>query len=216
MRVLVLTGGDINLSWANEFIQKRNYETIIAADRGLEAADALNLKVNLLVGDFDSVKKEVLEKYSDVETRKFPEEKDDTDTEIALRAALEYKPESGPFHIEIIGGFGSRMDHVLTNLNILKIGVDAGVDVRLYDKYNCIYLRNKPFAIRVEHRYGDFVSFVPYTDSVVMSLAGFKYPLALQEIKKGDSLLQSNVITGRDGIVDIQKGILVCCEAKEI
>ena len=103
MRVLVLTGGDINLSWANEFIQKRNYETIIAADRGLEAADALNLKVNLLVGDFDSVKKEVLEKYSDVETRKFPEEKDDTDTEIALRAALEYKSESGPFHIEIIG-----------------------------------------------------------------------------------------------------------------
>ena len=68
-------------------------------------------------GDLDSVTKEIIEKYrnNNVRIKKFPKDKDYTDGELILQhiSKLNYD------EIIIIGGLGGRIDHLLTNLNLI-------------------------------------------------------------------------------------------------
>ena len=67
---------------------------MIAADAGLDHAEALGLPVDLVVGDLDSVSKEALERArrAGIAIEEHPAAKDQTDLELALDAAMERAP----------------------------------------------------------------------------------------------------------------------------
>jgi len=71
---------------------------VIAADSGAE----LGGRIDLLVGDLDSISAETLAGIERVE--RHPAKKDATDLELALRAALRLEPE----RILVVGGAGGR------------------------------------------------------------------------------------------------------------
>ena len=72
---------DINVAWGKEWLDNQTFDYCIAADSGLEYADKLGLKVDYLLGDYDSVDKDVLDTYkSNTEFETYPKEKDYTDT----------------------------------------------------------------------------------------------------------------------------------------
>jgi len=81
---------------------------IIAADSGLHAVHALGLEPNLLVGDMDSVRDDILSLYNELEICRFPADKDYTDTELGLEEALR----RGYAQRILVGGGGGRLDHV--------------------------------------------------------------------------------------------------------
>ena len=56
-KTLIVTGGSINVAWAKEWLDNQTFDYCIAADSGLEYADKLGLKVDFLLGDYDSVDK---------------------------------------------------------------------------------------------------------------------------------------------------------------
>ena len=60
-KTLIVTGGSINVAWAKEWLDNQTFDYCIAADSGLEYADKLGLKVDFLLGDYDSVDKDVLD-----------------------------------------------------------------------------------------------------------------------------------------------------------
>ncbi len=59
-RCLILTGGKLSLAFAGSFLKKSKYEKVIAVDGGLEAAKELGIIPDVIVGDFDTVRPEIL------------------------------------------------------------------------------------------------------------------------------------------------------------
>ncbi len=104
-RCLIVTGGKLDLSFAGLFLKHERFQKIIAVDAGLEAAKALDLEPDMIVGDFDTVKPEILEYYRQREHIVWDThepEKDETDTELALLRAQA----SGCEEIVILGAQG--------------------------------------------------------------------------------------------------------------
>ena len=62
-KVLILTGGYVDIQWAKEWLADKKFDYCIAADRGLMYADRLGLDIDFLLGDYDSVDERVLERY---------------------------------------------------------------------------------------------------------------------------------------------------------
>ena len=131
---------------------------IIAADRGSECLYNYGIVPDLLLGDFDSVKKEILDtiKLHIKEVLEFPPEKDYTDTEIAIIEAIK----RGAKKIYLFGATGSRMDHTLGNIGLLLTAKKRGVTLEIIDDNNRLYLGEKKMKL-----FGEMVKtylFMPY------------------------------------------------------
>ena len=53
-RCLIITGGPIDLGFARSYLSGEGFDRVIAVDRGLNAAWALGIVPDVIVGDFDS------------------------------------------------------------------------------------------------------------------------------------------------------------------
>lgn len=212
--ILIITGGQVSDHLLTAILQKKQYSMIIAADHGLAAADRLNIALDYIVGDFDSVPVEVLEKYKKLGTpiKTFPREKDQTDTQIALEFAIQQQPE----RIDIIGATGSRLDHVLGNIHLLLSPMQQNIIVNILDSNNRIYLMKESFSLKKKEQYGNYVSFLPFTQKVTgLTLKGFKYPLYNIIYPFGSSLGISNEIVEEEAFVELSEGILIVIESRD-
>ncbi|MDR0689562.1 MAG: thiamine diphosphokinase [Spirochaetaceae bacterium] len=87
----------------------RGADLIVAADSGLIAAEAAGIHPDWIVGDMDSLTEpERLKKYPQERIRQYPEDKDYTDTELALRLLWD----QGCDETWLLGGGGGRIDHL--------------------------------------------------------------------------------------------------------
>ncbi|MGN1311230.1 MAG: thiamine diphosphokinase [Clostridia bacterium] len=164
MKSLIITGGNINKEFLQDFLKENKFEKIIAADKGLEILNKLNVKPDFIIGDFDSVNKEILEKYINVPITYLKPEKDFTDTHMALKLAIE----KGAKKITIIGAVGTRLDHTIANIHILKEAIEKDVKVQIIDENNKIELINKNTKIKKDSNY-KYVSLIPLTTEIKRS-----------------------------------------------
>jgi thiamine pyrophosphokinase len=213
-RVIIFTGGSIDM----EFLKKQKFEKedfIICADHGLEAARDLSLLPDLLVGDFDSVDKAVLAEYEGrdgIELVRFRPEKDDTDTELALHMAMEKEPEE----ILIYGGFGTRLDHTIANIGLLRQPFMRGIKAVMCDAFNRLCMVQGLYRIRRDEAFGEFVSILPYFgDAKGVTLKGFKYLLKDAVMQAGSSLGVSNEIVAEEGVIEVREGIVLVVESRD-
>lgn len=206
---LIITGGSIDYDWAADWLMDRKYDYVIAADSGLEHAEKLGIKVNYILGDYDSVNPQTLKTYAEsTETVTYPSEKDFTDTHLAVLRAVNYGAEL----IDLIGATGSRLDHTMTNIFVMKAALDAGVKCAIYDAHNKIYLIDGNVSVKRSEQYGKYISFAPMTEKAVISLSGVKYPLENYLLNQGLSICQSNEITAEIAGINVSRGILIVYE----
>lgn len=217
MRVLIITGGNIDDDFAFSFLEKENYNEIIAVDGGLAFADRAGLSITHLVGDFDTIDPAILERYihrEDISVHQFVPEKDYTDTDIAVKLALRLFDEGGCTDcgekvLHILGGTGSRLDHVMANLQMLKSVMDAGVLGVILDKNNYIQMLQGEWRLKKEKVFGKYMSLIPATMHVSgITLNGFKYPLKDAVTNYGESLCVSNELEADEGYIKIGEGIV--------
>ena len=119
MKTLIITGGMIEADFALSFIRELKPDYILGVDKGLQFCYEYDIRPDYIVGDFDSLPGEILERYrqeGEIPIRTYNPVKDATDTKIALDKALE----EGSTEIWILGATGTRIDHVVCNLQILK------------------------------------------------------------------------------------------------
>ncbi len=105
---------------------------IIGADGGAGRAHDAAVRVDLVVGDLDSIAPGTLTSLAAAGTRveRADRDKDESDTELALLAALEH----GHRPIVILGALGgARLDHELANLLLLAHPRLDGRDVSIVD-----------------------------------------------------------------------------------
>ena len=190
-------------------------QNIIVCDRGLEALYQLKIIPNHVVGDFDSVSPNVLTFYQNkpqVVFHTYNAEKDNTDTDIALKLAIKLKSSE----ITILGALGKRMDHAIANIHILKDALEAEIPCQILDENNRIYLINKESTLNKDKIYGKYISLIPLTSVVEgLTLTGVKYPLNNYDLPVGTSLGISNEIIEDTAHIKMEKGILIVIESRD-
>ena len=216
-RALLISGGHIENGYIKSYLQDRQYDIIIAIDGGLEKADEMNIMPTYIVGDFDTVSQEILDKYIEnkkIEIIKFVPEKDFTDTQSALNIAIENECT----HIEIIGGTGTRLDHTIANIHTLQMTLGKCEDAVIINENNRIRLVTGKKVIAKKDAFGKYVSFLPLTEKVKgITLKGFKYPLDDYEfdIRTTLSLGVSNEVETDRAEVSVEEGILIMIECRD-
>ncbi|MEG1143766.1 MAG: thiamine diphosphokinase [Clostridium sp.] len=212
---LIMTGGYIDLNFAKEFLSKRTYDMIIAVDSGLEHLRNLQIVPNQIVGDLDSVNPEILKEYRnnpDIHMEIHKPEKDETDTELAFLTAEKY----GCDVVDLLGALGGRMDHEISNLQIMYQFYKRGMHIFIYDERNKIYLLGDRKSFFRAELYGKYISFMPLTEVVEeVTLTGFKYPLNKRKILLGSSLCISNELICDSAEMNLKKGVLICIESHD-
>lgn len=197
-RALIIGSGEVHPEKLKELLHQSSF--IICADGGASALLSRDVLPDILLGDFDSIEPEILSHYKDrgVEIIKYPSEKDETDSEIALEIAKD----RGYTSIDFIGGMGTRFDHTLANAMLTQKALDEGMDLRLHDKTNLI-MALRTIKIEKSHMY---LSMIALTKDCVVSIEGVKYPLRHVNIAPGSTLGISNEIVDEKASIQLHSG----------
>ena len=165
---------------------------VIAADDGIRHADELGLTPELWVGDFDSSPAFPPVQMTGVERRTFPRDKDKTDGELAIEAAVE----RGATSLLLVGALGGpRSDHAFAHLILALRAAGRGLDVELFDGIE----RAWPLAAgprRFELEPGTQFSILKFGDLAGLTIEGAKWPLFEAEVPFHSILTQSNEAAG--------------------
>lgn len=215
MKYVIISGGHINDVFALNYLKENKYDKLVAADSGMDFLHRNGLKPNVIAGDFDSVAAESLESFSamdEVEILRLNPIKDDTDTEFVIRETIR----RGAKEITVIGATGTRLDHVLANVNLLGIGLEENVTIELVDAYNRIRMIDDYLEIEKTKQFGDYVSILPVKgDAKGVTLEGMKYPLDNADIACFSSLGVSNEITEETARISVKQGVLLVIESRD-
>ena len=177
----------------------------IAADRGLEAFDAVGIAPDLLVGDMDSVDPDVLARMqARTQVERLPVQKDDTDGVHALDMAIA----RGAEQITILGALGGRMDHALANLMLLVRAHEKDAYAEILDEHMRIV--RVAGEIEITGAKGDTFSLLPLGEAKGVTLTGCQYhaeePLSFHS---GYPIGISNVITEDEARITVETGDLL-------
>lgn len=213
-RILIFSGGTLG-DWALQEI--REEDLLIGADRGALFLVQSGRIPDLALGDFDSV---TLEEKATIRVRSRvfqecdPVKKDWTDTEMAFLRALEWRPV--PSEIVLLGVLGTRFDHALANVQLLRLGLERGIRCSIRDENNRITLMDGREPMEIEGNGFTHVSLLPLSTEVTgITLEGFRYPLTDATLTVGQSLGISNVLQEKRGRIQARSGLLLVIQSKD-
>ena len=224
MVALILADGDaptrpqLDASWPG---WSDGVDLVIAADGGARHAAGLGVGIDLWVGDGDSLGEAGLAALAaaGVPIERARPDKDQTDTELAIRAALA----RGADHLVIVGALGGRrIDHALANVGLLALADLAGRHAVVLDARSRISLLRAtvPAGLPGDDRLtlagapGDLVSLLPHGGDVHgVTTDGLAFPLADEPLSLGSTRGVSNVIRRRGASVVVRRGFLLVIES---
>lgn len=215
MNGLIVTGGDINDQFVCDLIKGGAIEVIFGVDRGVDVLYRNHITPDVIVGDFDSANSEAVSYYKEMDqvlAIELNSQKDDTDTEHAIREAIQMGCES----IVIVGCFGNRVDHMLSTISLLGVGLEYGVDICLMDTNNRVRMLCEGIKIKKSEAYGDFLSLIPFGGEVKgVTITGTKYTLENATIELCTSLGVSNEIVDDEAVISFTDGLLLLIESRD-
>ena len=192
---------------------------VIAADGGARLAGPLGVRIDRWVGDGDSLGEDALSRLeaSGVPVERANADKDESDTELAVRTALR----EGADGIVIVGGLGGRrIDHALANVGLLAMPELADRGAVILDGRSRLTLIQAPDAAGqavdrpLPGRTGDLVSLLPIGPRVEgVTTRGLVYPLVDEPLPVGAARGLSNVRNDADAGVTVRAGSLLVVES---
>ncbi len=215
MHCLIVTGGTIQSEFATEYIKERAWNYVVCADAGMKFCHEAGIMPDLILGDFDSVDEESYEYFQKVcpeRMERFPSHKDETDTELALLRAIE----AGADDITMIGATGTRLDHVMGNIQMLKLALDRKVSCQIVDAHNRIRMVDKFAELKKANQFGKYVSLLPFTPEVRgITLKGFAYEVEDFTLVSGIARGVSNELEAETATIFCEEGILLVIESRD-
>lgn len=208
MRAFIYAGGTVYTDGVSEMPEEG--DLTVAADSGWRNARKLGVTPGLLVGDFDSLGEPDVP--AETEIYRVPSEKDDTDTQLAVRLALE----RGADEIVLVAGLGGRADHTLSTLAILEDLRARRVRAILTDGHNRVrFLRAGSLLIPRDPKFR-YLSLIAVTERVSgVTLDGCKYPLRNATLTRRNQYAVSNEITGNAALIAVRRGSVFVVESAD-
>ena len=173
---------------------------LLAADGGLRHLQSLGLTPDEILGDFDSLG------YVPENSSRFPVEKDDTDSMLAIRRGLAL----GYREFWLYGSLdGPRLDHTAANYQALQYLADHHAFGYLIGKdYLVTVVKNGSLRFPAGCR-GTVSVFCPGSDAHGVTLKGLYYPLENAVLTSGFPLGVSNHFTGQAAEIAVTQGSLL-------
>ena len=185
-------------NFVSSLVDKDSY--ILCADGGLEHCLQCGISPDVVIGDMDSYNGRVDDKI----LIKHPTEKDDTDTSLCIKHAIE----KGYNEIDVFGAIGGRFDHSFTNVQLLLYCKERGVNCRLCDKETLFVVHNE--SVKMPVKKGTTISiFSISVKSNNITLKGFKYPLERAKMSNDFPLGVSNVSVSEEIEIAVEDGTLL-------
>lgn len=212
---LIIAGGTIDFEFALAYIKQYKFDYYIAVDNGLAYMERLGLLPDVIVGDFDTAKDELVKRYqklANITVIDLIPEKDETDME----SAIDYTSRMKYNKVVLLAAMGGRFDHTLANLHMLYRLLKHGIEGRMVDECNCIYLIQASHTLKKDELYGRYISLLPFTSEVNnITLEGFKYPLVNDCLRAGNSIGISNEAVEKECKITFKEGVLIVIEAQD-
>lgn len=187
---------------------------VIAADGGVFPLVQNGIKVDLLIGDFDSLgdkgERMSLEEGTGLRSSipaviTLPKEKDDTDMLAAVKEGIK----AGCHEFHLYGGTGGRPDHTIANVQTLAYLAARGLKGYLYGRDWVITLI-KDGSISFDEGYTGYISVFSYTERARgVTIQGLKYELSGAELTNTFPIGTSNEFIGRKSRISVEKGCLL-------
>lgn len=189
-KAVILLGAEVEPTTELKSLCEGGY--VIAADSGIRHAAVLGLEVDLWVGDFDSVSPEDEAEHAKVPRQTFSPDKDKTDGELAIDAALGRKISQ----FVLVGSLGGmRTDHALLNAFQAVELARTGKDVIMSSGRETavpLLAGTREFNLALGTRF----SLIGFSSLEGVSIEGAKWPLTDRTVPAGSSITLSNVALG--------------------
>jgi thiamine pyrophosphokinase len=194
---------EIALKWAPEA------DWVIAADGGTVLARELGLRPDLIVGDIDSSPTSLVEQFEaeGTKVRRYDHDtKWETDTELAMLAALDFSPDT----VVLLGALGGRLDHALANVLLLTRPAFVPLDIRILDDRHEAFLAKTGTWNPIRGNRGDTVTLLPVGgDATGVRTDGLHWPLAGETLPRGYGRGVSNRVDTADARLRLDEGLLL-------
>lgn len=206
MKRCVIVGGAGVKEYEKVRCALREDDVFVFCDCGLKHMEALGVKPDLIVGDFDSHENPHME----AETIVLPRAKDDTDTVFAAKEMMK----RGFEEFLLVGVIGDRLDHTLANVSILLMLDTAGKRAKAIDDFSEMEIisaaEGRPGRASIEDRYPYFSLLNITGEAGGITIRGAKFPLENGQIDCDYQYAVSNeVLPGKTAEVTIEKGRLL-------
>lgn len=177
-------------------------QLVLAADSGADIALGLGLRVDVVVGDFDSVTPAGAAAAR--EQCRFPTDKDATDLALALAEARDRGAES----LSVVGGSGGRLDHLLANVAVLAGDELASVRVDALMGSARLWVVRRAGTIRGP--VGGLVTLLARGGPAVgVRTRGLRWALVGETLEAGSSRGVSNVFAAPEATVSLESGLIL-------
>ncbi len=182
-------------------------DLVVCADRGCIYAEKLGIVPDIVTGDLDSYTGELPE-YPEI-YRSVPE-KDDTDTMLALKLAIERNCTD----VRLYGGTGGRFDHTFANVQTLIYAHEHGCNMTIYDSDNIITVQG--VGTESYEKYdGWYFSVFSLTEKLhIEKMTGVKYPVENHIFTQGFPLGVSNEIIADNAVVSVKNGLALIVRSR--
>lgn len=180
---------------------------IICADGGYNNAVKFGITPHIAMGDFDTIESDTVK---GCEIVKYPPEKDDTDTMIAVKTALE----KGFDDITITGALGGRLDHTFANIQTLMYIAEHNAEGRIIGDSDIVtILKNSSQIYRKIDGYTfSMFSLTPCSEGITTH--GLKYNLENGRLLSSFPLGVSNEFVEKSCKIEVKDGVLLIIFSK--
>ena len=199
---LIITGGEDSGNIAAEHCP----DMVIACDSGYHYAEAYGIVPDLIIGDFDSAE---YPKCTEIPVLRYPSEKDDTDTMLAARYAVQ----CGCTKVQILCGLGGRLDHAIANIQCAAFIASQGGTAEIYGKNDIItvFSGSRDFP----QRKGWSLSVFSLTDrSEGVSIKGTAYEATDVELTSSFPIGVSNRCDSENAHISAKTGMLMVIQSR--
>ena len=175
---------------------------IYCADGGANYAHKLGITPDTIVGDLDSIDKDLLETYraAGINIVHDPNQ-DNTDLEVAIDFAIK----EGAKKIQIAGSLAGRPDQALGNFIMLANPAFKSLDLSILAKNSLTFVMQTGDTREFSKKKWRRLSLIPIKDSII-SLKGTKWELDKRDMSIGSSEGLSNLIESDKALVEVHKG----------
>lgn len=200
---LIISGGEFS-----ELPFDLQYDICIACDKGYRYAREMGIVPDIILGDFDSLEKP--KEDNEIPVITYPVEKDDTDTMLAIKKALEL----GYKNITISCALGQRLDHTFANIQSAGYVASKGGTCEIISEKEYIRTLVGGESINIPKKDNHSLSLFALSDKCDgLTISGAKYNVDNVTLSNTFPLGCSNAWKNDEVTISLVHGILIIVES---
>jgi thiamine pyrophosphokinase len=190
------------------------HDMLIGADGGARLALSGGLLPDEVIGDLDSLSPSEVAGFdrAGAGIHRYPEDKDQSDLELAL----DFAKAAGAEEITCYGLFGGRWDMSFSNLFLLAAPPYADMRIRVVEGQTRLYILHGGQSLDLKGRRGERVSVLPLNGAALgVTYQGLNWPLKDAELPFGSSRGVSNTLEAEAATIGLSQGVLLVVHERQ-